>query len=319
MRCLRSSAWLGVLALMLAALGCQEPGRLLLEDMREPAFDPVRWRPDPPPASNGTMPTSITFGITPFYSPERQAPALERLASYLHDALQIEVKAHVSKTYREVVEALGEGRVDVAQLSPYAYVQATHHINDLIPLATSVAQGTTSYASYLIVQTQSPYTSIEQLRGKRWGVTDRWSTSGFIVPSAWMRDQGLDPLHDFELVWLGSHDNALQALVNGEVEVASVSSDTVVSAKVIGLGGPVRILAKPGRIPYDAVVVRQTMDPLLVWKIRKAFLSLSIHTAIGREVLEDYNLINGFMPIPEGHYSAVQAWAASERRRGAVR
>jgi phosphonate transport system substrate-binding protein len=312
---LRVAGLLAVLSSLFVLGGCEEKQRLALEEMRRPAFDPVRWEPGRPPRARGPLPERIVFGITPFYSPERQAPALARLADYLHQQLGIEVETKVATTYREVVDELASGRVDVAQLSPYAYVQATRQIDDLLPLAASVAQGTTSYASYLIVKATSPYQRIDDVLGKRLGFTDRWSTSGYIVPSAWLRTQGLDPQQDFKVVWLGSHDKALRAVIDGEVEAAAVSSDTVVSTGVIGLGGPVRILAKPGRIPYDAVVVRETMDPLLVWKVRKAFLSLSIHTAPGRAVLEDYNLINGFMPIPEGHYSAVRSWAESEAKR----
>ncbi len=303
-----------LVAATLSLLGCDDPQRLSLEEMRRPAFDPVRWDAGRMPRAKGPLPTRITFGITPFYSPERQAPALARLAAYLHEELGVEVETRVSGTYREVVEELASGIVDVAQLSPYAFVQATRQIDDLLPLATSVAQGSTTYASYLIVKADAPYQRIDDV-GKTIGFTDRWSTSGYIVPSAWLRSQGLDPQHDFKAVWLQTHDRALRAVIDGTVDVAAVSSDTVVSARVTGLGGPVRILAKPGRIPYDAVVVREAMDPQLVWKVRKAFLSLSIHTAAGRAVLEDYNLINGFMPIPEGHYSAVQRWAESEAKR----
>lgn len=297
--------------------GCEdEHHRLALEEMRRPAFDPMRWDPGPMPEAKGPLPEAITFGITPFYSPERQAPALKRLGDYLHRELGMEVKTREANTYREAVRQLSSGEVDVAQLSPYAFVQATRLIDDLLPLAASVAQGTTSYASYLIVKDDAPYHRLEDVVGKRIGFTDRWSTSGYIVPAAWMRGKGVDPEQDFTVVWLGAHDRALQAVIDGEVDVAAVSSDTVVSSGAVGLGGPIRILAKPGRIPYDAIAVRKTMDPQLVWRLRKAFLSLSIHSPEGRAVLEDYNLINGFMPVPAGHYDAVKGWAESEARRG---
>ena len=96
-------------------------------------------------------------------------------------------------------------------------------------------------------------------------------------------------------------------------DLRDIASDILAA---VGLGGPIRILAKPGRIPYDAIAVRKTMDPQLVWRLRKAFLSLSIHSPEGRAVLEDYNLINGFMPVPAGHYDAVKGWAESEAKRG---
>jgi phosphonate transport system substrate-binding protein len=289
------------------ALGCSDPSRLRLEGSG--GFDPVRWDAGPVPAGELGV-ERVRFSITPFYTAERQRRMLDRMASYLEKRLELPVEADVSASYLDAVEKLERGELEVAQLSPYACVQAQERIADLELLATAIAQGTTTYASYLVVRHDSDIEKIEDAKGRKVAFTDRWSTSGFLYPWSWLREQKLDPARDFDAAFYGTHDRALAALLNSEVELAAVSSDTLVSSAVLGVSGPVRVLAKAGRIPYDCVVTRKHLSPALRHRIREAFLRLSIHTRAGRDVLRDYNLINGFMPVSETHYDDVRQLAA---------
>ena len=305
-----NSAWSPSLwrALLLGALlsssGCVDDGPLQIEREGSAAFNPTQFDAGalPPPPQGA----SIRFGMTPFYSPKRQERMLVKMRAYLTEAVGVPVKTVVFKDYDACVRALEEGTLDVAQLSPFTFVNAKKRGVKMWPFATTVAQGTPTYSSYLVVRRDSPIRSLEDAKGKRLGFVDWWSTSGHLYPRFFLQERGFSVEKDFKTVFLGQHDRVLQALLDGEIDIAAVSSDTVVSAKVMGISGPVRILAKPGRIPYDALVTRADLDPALKRRVRAAFLKLSVHTARGQRVLEDYNLINGFMPIPPGHFHEVE-------------
>ena len=68
----------------------------------------------------------------------------------------------------------------------------------------------------------------------------------------------------------------------------------------------ISILAKTGRIPYDAVVASPRLDPVLVAKIREAILGLSTRMAEGRRVLGGPTNINGFVPADTSLYEEVR-------------
>lgn len=296
---------------LLGSLACEEPDALAIERAEGNGFDPLRFDFGAEPPGEIDEGRTLRFSITPFYTPKRQRQMLERMRGWLSHKIGVPVEAEVSESYAKAVEQLARGELDVAQLSPYACVKAKREEVGVELVATSIAQGTSTYASYLVVRADSPIEDIHEAKGKRLALTEPWSASGFLYPWAWLRKQGLSPEQDFDLVLIQKHDEALAALLEGRVDVAAISSDTLVSRGVLGLAGPVRIVAKAGRIPYDCVAVRRELSPRLAWRIRRAFLELSILTPEGRTVLRDYNLINGFLPLPKGHYDDVKELDAS--------
>ena len=69
---------------------------------------------------------------------------------------------------------------------------------------------------------------------------------------------------------------------------------------------PFRILAKAGRIPYDAYCASSTLDPNFVEKLRDTLLGLSTRTEEGRQVLGGLTNINGFVVVGDDHYDEVR-------------
>lgn len=306
---LRWSPTLGIAALgVVVVTACEVEHPLAIERDATAGFDPLSFDFGAEPEGE-ILVDKLRFSITPFYTADRQRAMLERMRAWLERKVGVPVEAQVSLSYASAVDSLAKGDIDVAQLSPYACVKVLSKDHGVDLVATAIAQGTTTYASYLVARSDDDIENIQQAKGKRLALTEPWSASGFLYPWAWLRKQGFSPEEDFELVLIGKHDESLRALLDGRVDVAAVSSETLVSRGALGLGGPVRIIAKAGRIPYDCVGVRRAVGPRIAWRVTRAFLELSILTPEGRAVLRDYNLINGFLPLPEGYYDDVKALA----------
>ncbi len=307
---LRSAA--ALVAVVLAA--CAPPPDALAA--YHGGFDPTRYDGGPAPAWRGGAPPAVVrFGITPFYSADVQQEMLAELTRYLAEEIGAPVVVKSALDYDAAIDMLANGDVDVAQLSPYAYVKAEKRIPDLIPLAAGVAQGSSTYASYIVTLRRSPIRELADLKGKRFGYVDELSTSGYLYPVLALRALGVDAAGDLVMVRVGSHDGVLQQLKSGAIDVGATSSDTLVGPHGAAYAGPVRILAKAGRIPYDCIVSRSSVDPALVERVRTAFLRLSVHSERGRRALHNYDLLNGFMPVPPGHYDEVRAKSAALETR----
>jgi phosphonate transport system substrate-binding protein len=306
-----------IASLFLVGAGCEE---IVEPQLEVPGgFDPTRWDPgpEPPLAPGEVLPDGVRFGLTPFYSRDIQAENAAPVVRYLGEELQMPVELVIPETYSAIIESLERREVDVAQISPFTCVQARSRIPELELIATAVAQGTTSYASYLVTRQDSAINSLSDARDKRIAFVDPSSGSGFLYPMLYFKNHQIDPDAFFsEVVMAGSHDKALGSLLSQRVELATVSSDTLVSNRAVGPGGQVRILANLGRIPYDCIAVHPGVPALLRHRLKRAFLKLSIHHRRGRETLVDYNLTNGFMPVPDNHYDSVHdAWLAVESDR----
>ena len=84
------------------------------------------------------------------------------------------------------------------------------------------ADGSKGYYSVFYVLANSPYQKLDDLKGKNLGLVDPNSTSGNNMPRFKMNQMGVDPETFFsQVVFTGSHENAVLALAQGTVDVAA--------------------------------------------------------------------------------------------------
>ncbi len=94
--------------------------------------------------------------------------------------------------YEDQVDALLEGRVDVAWNTNLAYVQ-TRLRTDGACHAIAMRDTDRNWTSKVVVADASPTGSLDDLRGKRLGFGDRDSPQAHILPVHAMRAEGFDP------------------------------------------------------------------------------------------------------------------------------
>lgn len=272
-------------------------------------FDPVRY--DAGPLPQAALARPLRIAVPPFYADELAAGAVAALQRYLEESCGFAVELSAYEAYdQDIAARVARGELDVAELSPYQYVDAMGAGVAIAPLAATVARGSASYGSYLVVQAGSPLHTLDDLRGGkrlRLGLVAPLSTSGWVLPLLFLKDHGVDLERDVELVATGGHATSLAALQDGRLDVAAVSSDLLIGN--VGLAGPLSVLAKAGRTPNDILVARADLDPAVRRRLESALLRLSIHDPVGRAALRAFSAVDGFMPVPPGHYDEVFALA----------
>lgn len=273
----------------------------------EGGHDPVRYDAGtlPPLPAHVAEAKPLRFNIPPFYADKLSEGAVRDLDAWLEreTGLAIEIAAPPAYSYTEIAGALARGDVDLAELSPYQFALMTQRANTMRPLAATVAHGASTYGSYIVVRQDSPIATVDDLRGKKIAFVDPLSTSGYLLPAAFLRARGFDLDRDVQISFVGSHPNALAAVKNGDVDAAAVSSDLLIGQA--GLAGPLVVVAKAGRMPYDAIVARADLPDAVFARVQAALFRLSIHTQEGRAALRAFSSVDGFMPIPPGHYDGV--------------
>ncbi len=290
-----------------------------------------------PVAAGPTEPTQgheLVFGMTPIFDVESTRARFSPLAELLASKLGLRVTVRVTDSYDELVEELKAGRVDLVKLSPLAYVKARERVRDLKLLATQVANGSTDYSSYLVAlapslapdkQPKKRLTPREKLLGKRVCFADKGSTSGYLFPLAWMSKHGIDPQADLrEIHFGGSHLDCLKGLFDGRWDVAATWAGAIraaredQAARQAGVDvGEIMIVAKTGRIPYDAWCVRPGLSPALAARIERVLESTSTLTQEGRRALAPTLGINGWVLQTEDRvYDGVrEVWEAHRSAR----
>jgi phosphonate transport system substrate-binding protein len=171
------------------------------------------WKADYKELILATVPDENASGVEKRY---------EGFVNYLSKELGVPVKLRIANDYAAVVEGQIAGNIHIAQHGPASYARAYINGAKIEPFGIQVnADGTKGYYSVLYVKKDSPYQKIEDLQGKPLGLVDPNSMSGNNAPRFAMNKMGIDPEKYFSnVVYTGSHENAVIALQQGQVEGA---------------------------------------------------------------------------------------------------
>lgn len=80
------------------------------------------------------------------------------------------------------------------------------------------------YHSIIISKKSSNLTSLESLKGKTWAFTDPNSTSGTLVPSVYLKKQGIDQQKYFsKVIYSGGHEASILSVKAGRLDAAATN------------------------------------------------------------------------------------------------
>jgi phosphate/phosphite/phosphonate ABC transporter binding protein len=290
---------LALLALMAACSAC--PRESSPPGVREPAAPAI-------PEGGTERPAKLIVGLTPFLPEPKLKREFTPLVDYLGARLGVPTELVRADSYADIAQRLSRREVHLAVLSPMAYVVAKRDSPDLVLLATQIADGASTYAGYVVVRDDARLDRIDDLRGKRFAFIDRNSASGYLYPLAYLQAAGIRPERFFSsMVFAGNHEHALALLVGREVDAAAVASPVLrMTQDELPETRRLKILAKTGRIPFDAYCASPRLAQSVVNELRAALLALNTRTDEGRRVLAGIASINGFVAVGDDHYDEVR-------------
>lgn len=171
------------------------------------------WKSQFPELVMAVVPAENASGVTERYQP---------LADYWAKELGVKVTLRIANDYAAVIEGQKAGNIHIGYYGPSAFARALMQGAEVEAFAQDVsADGTKGYYSVLYVKADSPFKSIQDLKGKNLGLVDPNSASGNNVPRYAMAKMGIDPEQFFsKVVFTGSHENAIIALGQGTVDGA---------------------------------------------------------------------------------------------------
>jgi phosphonate transport system substrate-binding protein len=245
------------------------------------------WKSAYPELVMAVVPAENASGVT-----ERYAPFVE----YLSKELGTKVTLRVANDYAAVIEGQRNGSIQIAGYGPASYARAVVTGVAVEPFCTTVNNdGTIGYYSVFYVKADSPYKTLEELKGKNLGLVDPNSTSGNNVPRFALNKMKINPETFFSRVtYTGSHENAVIALNQGTVDVAANwwnsdddSNLTRMATKNIVKKDDFRIVYKSDLIPNSPYAYLASLPPELKAAIAKAFFDAPTKAKAAFDKLSD--------------------------------
>src|SRR5208282_3147683 len=148
----------------------------------------------------------VRYGVEPFDTAPRLIPIYDKIAEMISAKLGCEVKVFISTNYNAEIEAMRNGKLEIAEFGPLGYVLA-HEVAKAEAVATFAnAQGNVdTYWASIVTYPQSGIKTVAEIRGRSFAFSDPASTSGHLFPAYGLRKAGLDPEKDVKGIYAGSH------------------------------------------------------------------------------------------------------------------
>jgi phosphonate transport system substrate-binding protein len=262
------------------------------------------WKSAYPELVLAVIPAENASGVT-----ERYGPFVE----YLSQTLGTKVTLRVANDYAAVIEGQRNGSIHLAGYGPASYARAIVTGVKVEPFVTTVNNdGTIGYYSVFYVRADSPYKTIDDLKGKNLGLVDPNSTSGNNVPRFALNKLKLNPETFFgRVTYTGSHENAVIALQQKTVDVAANwwnaendSNLTRMASKGLAKKDDFRIIYKSDLIPNSPFAYLASLPPDLKAAITKAFMESPTKAKAAFDKLSD-GKDRGFQVVDAKYYEPV--------------
>lgn len=289
-------------------------------------------------SGDGEAPDTLVFTLTPSQETGGLIETAQPLADMLSDRLGIPVEASVPSDYAGVIVALESGQAHIAGgLGPLQMVQAEEQAGATLILQ-SERFGSLLYVTQWFTNDPDTYCEDEpvadedgylfcngvldaagaedgpigqeqlsKLEGQTVAFVDQGSASGYLIPALQLSEAGIDPIDGIESLFAGGHDNAVQAVYDGDAavgvsfndaraEIADANPDVGEKVVVFGWSGP---------IPNDGFAVSPDLPADLVQQIIDAFIDIA-STEEGADLLSELYNIDNVVPVTSSDFDVIR-------------
>lgn len=266
--------------------------------------------------ANG-VPDVLIVGVYQGDNPGLVTPVLGKIRDYLAKKLDMKVELQTSTEYTSVIEAIASKKVHVAYLSPFSYILATRKTR-LIPLVVMSDKGSpTIYRSLIFTNPHTGLKTMEDVKARAKDLTfcfaDPASTSGHLVPRAYLTSIGLNPETSFkETMFAGSHAASVLSVKSGKTDVGAAFEFAMGMLKRTGAlkEDDVVILWTSDPIVEGPITIRPDINPELREKIRAAFMRMPVEAPdVWHAYIKIYRTDTGdmgYVPATDSMYESLR-------------
>jgi phosphonate transport system substrate-binding protein len=297
-------AFLSVAVILISA--CQNAGATTIEDLPTPI-------PTPTPSK-----ALVLGGVTEDVKEtvEEFQPLADYLAANLAEFGISEGKVVVAPDLERMTELLKNGEVDLYFESPYG-ATVVYNQAGAVPLLRRWKDGIKEYHSVIVARQDSGVASPADLKGQTIAFEDPGSTSGYLMPKAYLLEQGYSlveksgstPVADDQIgyVFAESEENAMTMLLLGKVAATALNYLDYEELPAEGRAELV-VIGQSQSVPRHVALASPKTDEKLRQRLTELLLAAH-ETEEGQAVLEAFEETSQFDAFPQGAEAAMEELA----------
>lgn len=264
----------------------------------------------------------IKYGVIPVETQTSTTQSMDNFLKHAEKETGVKWELYTATDYSGVMNALIAGQIHLAWLSGFSYCQ-THMDSKggVEPLvAAAEPDGSMGYNAVIVVRTDSPYKTIEDLKGKVVARTDPLSGSGYLIPTAAFRAMGKPVDEYFKSPLSGGHPQSVLGVLRGTYDAAftwTSKNDNIGNLRAMMNRGllkreDIRIIWTSDPLPSPPVVIRKDVPPDMRAVMEKLFVRLKdVDMKLAEAVAQGRT--SGMVPVAHKDYGLICQAAADER------
>lgn len=239
----------------------------------------------------------------------------EALEAYLSSWLNLPIKIYKVTNGTSAIEAVKAEKAHISSVGAFSYIVAKTKI-DIDPLVTTAAVSDTiahNYRSCLIVSKDSPINTITDLKNSKGHLSLAWSyptsTSGHLVPRAYLESMGIFPDDFKEVLTSENHVASVYSCITKKVDVAAVNDITLKEYSRRGKisTGDYKIIWKSNPIQRGTFFISNKVNKKLRDDVKKALTELHITSGeTAKAIHYQYNYAVKYIPVSDSDYDALR-------------
>lgn len=249
----------------------------------------------------------ILIGLIPEQDIFRQREMYQVLGEYLSSKLGVKVSFTSLSRYGNIVDRFVSEKMDGAFFGSFTYALAHQRLGVEVLARPVNLDGTSTYHGYIFARKDKGIRSFSDLKGRRFALVDYATTTGYLFPLAYLKERGVHEPRDFfsEVIFTGSHDSAVAAVLNNEADAGAVKNTIYdgLAEKDQRIARDLVIIAASRPVPQNCLAVRKDLDPNLKQAIKNALLAMDRDPAASR-VLDQFGA-RGFVETSDTDYAYV--------------
>jgi phosphonate transport system substrate-binding protein len=226
----------------------------------------------------------IKYGVIPVETQTQTTKSMDAFLAHAQKETGVKWELYQASDYSGVMNALIAKQIDLAWLSSFSYCQTYFDSKGAVePLvAAQEPDGSMGYYSVIAVKADSPYKTVEDLKGKVVARTDPLSTSGYLIPTIAFKQMG-KPLDEYMKSPLsGGHPQGVLGVLKGTYDGAftwTSKNDNIGNIRMMMNKGllkreQIRIIWQSPTLPSPPVVIRKDLPLEMRWDLEKMFVRL---------------------------------------------
>lgn len=264
----------------------------------------------------------VKYGVIPVETQSNTMRSTDAFIKHAEKETGVKWELYTASDYSGVMNAMMAKQIDLAWLSGFSYCQTYADSNGAVePLvAAQEPDGSMGYNAVIVVKTESPYKSFEDLKGKVVARTDPLSGSGYLIPTAAFRKMGKPVDQFYQSPLAGGHPQAVLGVLKGTYEGAftwTSKNDNIGNLRQMMNKGllkreQIRVVWTSPPLPSPPVVIRKDLPLEMRVDMEKLFVRLKdIDMKLAEAIAQGKT--NGMVRVYHEDYALICEAAADER------